>query len=105
MFSDDIQSIYLELLRQKSTYAHPNTKRLMDTLPPIELSSILELIDFQLFNHFAKKAQYFYYTKLRLGTCMPTKCSKSDVELLAKTGELFFCLSRPSIMNFSAHVS
>lgn len=40
-----------------------------------------------MFNHLAKKAQYFYYTKLRLAACMPTKCENSDLEKLAKEGE------------------
>lgn len=41
----------------------------------------------QMFSHLAKKAHYFYYTKLRLATCMPSKCEKNDLELLGKQGE------------------
>jgi len=40
----------------------------------------------QMFYKLAKKAQYFYYTKLRLATCMPSRCEKSDLEQLGKQG-------------------
>lgn len=35
-----------------------------------------------MFHELARKAHYFYYTKLRLATCLPSKCDKSDLELL-----------------------
>lgn len=37
----------------------------------------------------AKRAQYFYYVKFRLGTCLPSKCSLADVQKLANVGEYF----------------
>lgn len=39
----------------------------------------------------AHKAQYFYYVKFRMGACLPTKCSQTDVKKLAKAGE-YDCL-------------
>jgi len=35
----------------------------------------------------ATKAQYFYYVKFRLGACLPSRCSKEDVERLAQSGK------------------
>lgn len=47
----------------------------------------------QVFNTLAKKAQYYYYTKLRFSTCMPTKCDKNDIELLGMQGKFLFFTS------------
>lgn len=35
----------------------------------------------------ALKAQYFYYVKFRIGACLPSRCSTSDVRKLTRTGE------------------
>lgn len=40
-----------------------------------------------MFYQMAKKAQYYYYIKLRLATCMPSKCENNDLELLGKQGK------------------
>lgn len=44
-------------------------------------------INNQMFNMLAKKAQYFYYVKLRLATCMPSKCSQRDLESIGERGK------------------
>lgn len=36
----------------------------------------------------ARKAQYFYYVKFRLGACLPAKCSSDDVQRLAQVGKI-----------------
>lgn len=53
----------------------------------IELTLATPTIHEQMFYQFAKKAHYFYYIKLRLATCMPSKCDKNDLELLGKQGK------------------
>lgn len=57
----------------------------------------------QMFRGFAKKVQYFYYTKMRLATCMPSKCAKSDLDLIGEQSKYqllsLFCLLASILAN------
>lgn len=45
-----------------------------------------------MFHGLAKKAQYFYYTKLRLATCMPSKCTPADMDLIGEQSKYCVCV-------------
>lgn len=40
----------------------------------------------ELIKEFARIAQYFYYVHFRIGSCWPSKCSKSDIQKISQTG-------------------
>lgn len=37
-----------------------------------------------MFHGIAKKAHYFFYTRLHLATCLPSKCDQADLDAIGQ---------------------
>jgi len=61
-----------------------NKHKLDKFSPEIRDATHLRTLHTGIMIEFARKAHFFYYLKLRIGSCWPTKCSRQDIQNISR---------------------